>query len=98
MDMDLHISKAEVFMKNLNLLMLSILTLFSFNLASAAETFNFKYQFQGEVLTISQQGNDQNHALTIAAKSCFRHFKGNQKVNESKGLDIIDVCANPRKS
>lgn len=85
-------------MKKLNLLMLSVLTIFSFNLAKASETFNFKYQFQGEVLTISQEGHDQNHALSIAAKSCFRHFKGNKKINESKGLDIIDVCANPKKA
>lgn len=72
-----------------------ILASFSF-VALGAETYKFKYNFKGEVLTIKQEAKDPNQALSLAAKSCFHHFKKNQKLNESTGLDLIDICANPK--
>ena len=64
--------------------------------ALSAQTFDFKYSFEGERLSISQEAPDYNAALTKAAKSCFSHFKAKTKSNQQKGIDLIDVCANPR--
>lgn len=74
-----------------------IFILASFSLvAFGSETYNFKYNFKGEILTIKQEAKDPNQALSLAAKSCFHHFKKNQKLSENTGLDLIDVCANPK--
>jgi len=64
--------------------------------AFSAQTFDFKYSFDGEKLSISQEAPDYYAALTKAAKSCFSHFKGKTKASQQKGVDLIDVCANPR--
>ena len=37
-----------------------------------------------------------DEAFEQAAKACYRHFKNGKRLTEDKGLDIIDVCANPR--
>lgn len=63
-----------------------------------SQTFDFKYSFEGEKLSVSQEAADYYQALTKAAKSCFRHFKSKTKSNSQKGIDLIDVCANPRSS
>lgn len=62
----------------------------------AAQTFAFKYSYEGEKLSINQEATDYNSALTIAAKNCFSHFKSKTKSNHQKGVELIDVCANPR--
>lgn len=62
----------------------------------AAQTFAFKYSFDGEKLSINQEAPDYNAALTKAAKSCFSHFRSKAKSNHEKGIELIDVCANPR--
>jgi hypothetical protein len=36
-------------------------------------------------------------AFKIAAQACYRHFKDGKSLTEDQGLDIIDVCANPRR-
>lgn len=74
-----------------------IFFLFTFSVvAFGAETYSFKYNFKGETLTVKQEAKDSYQALSLAAKSCFKHFKKNQKLSETTGLDIIDVCANPK--
>jgi len=62
----------------------------------ASQKFDFKYSFEGEKLAISQEASDYYVALTKAAKSCFSHFKSKTKSSHQKGVDLIDVCANPR--
>lgn len=62
----------------------------------ASQKFDFKYSFDGEKLSISQEAPDYYAALTKAAKSCFSHFKSKAKSSHQKGIDLIDVCANPR--
>ncbi len=64
--------------------------------AFSAQKFDFKYSFEGEKLSISQEAPDYYAALTKAAKSCFSHFKSKTKANQQKGIDLIDICANPR--
>jgi hypothetical protein len=62
----------------------------------ASQKFEFKFAFEGEKLAVSQEAPDYYQALERAAKSCFRHFKAKAKSNRDKGIDLIDVCANPK--
>lgn len=59
-------------------------------------TYTFKFQYSGEVLEIRKPASSYEDAFDQAAQECFRHFKGAGRISEDKGLDIIDVCANPR--
>ena len=78
---------------------LVILGLLLFSQAGfASQTFAFKYSFEGEKLAVSQEATDYNQALEKAAKSCFHHFKAKTKSNFDKGIELIDVCANPKNS
>ncbi|MBN8537888.1 MAG: hypothetical protein J0M15_12610 [Deltaproteobacteria bacterium] len=81
--------KAFIF---LNLLLIIFLS----NSANAVEKFQFNYNFHGDSLFLTQEAEDPNQALKIAAKICFKHFKGQGKISEERGLDIIDICANPK--
>lgn len=73
-----------------------ILIIFLSHSARAFEKFQFKYDYQGDRLFLTQEADDANQALKLAAKICFKHFKGPDKISEEKGLDIIDICANPK--
>ena len=89
-------------MKNFKLL-LSILFL-AFTCSSYAWTskeptnkeYTFKYKLSGETLEIKRSAASYEDAFEGAAKQCFHHYKGKHSVSENRGLDIIDVCANPR--
>lgn len=86
-----------MFARKLNALMLVVISIVSLSETTlAAQKFDFKYSFEGEKLAISQEAPDYYVALTKAAKSCFSHFKSKTKSNQQKGVDLIDVCANPR--
>lgn len=79
------------------LLVILIFSTFSQN-GFAVQKFDFRYSFEGEKLAISQEASDYYQALEKAAKSCFRHFKPKTKSNYDKGIQLIDVCANPKAS
>lgn len=61
------------------------------------KTYTFRFNYQGESLEVRKPAASYEDAFEQAAETCFRHFKGaKKKVSENEGLDIIDVCANPR--
>lgn len=62
----------------------------------AAKEYTFKYKLSGESLEIKREAASYEDAFDQAAQQCFQHYKGQKKVSEDRGLDIIDVCANPR--
>ncbi|KYG63974.1 hypothetical protein AZI86_14285 [Bdellovibrio bacteriovorus] len=71
----------------------------SFAWSSKGETskeYTFKYKLKGETFEYSTSKGSYEDAFEVAAQKCFNHFKGAGKVSEDRGLDIIDVCANPR--
>ncbi|MGZ3771638.1 MAG: hypothetical protein ACXVCP_19365 [Bdellovibrio sp.] len=81
-----------------------VITLLAFSCSSFAwiskespmKDYVFKYNLSGESLEIRSPANTYEEAYEKAAQQCFRHYKGAGKVSENRGLDIIDVCANPR--
>lgn len=63
---------------------------------SSTKEYNFKFNLSGEALEIRQAASSYEDAFEKAATQCFKFYKGKGRVSESRGLDIIDVCANPR--
>lgn len=81
-----------------------ILALFAFSSSSFAwiskenslKEYVFKFKLAGQSFEIKNSAASYEEAFEVAAQKCFNHYKGQGKISENKGLDIIDVCANPR--
>jgi hypothetical protein len=56
----------------------------------------FKYKLGGTSIDIKSKGASYEDAFASAADTCFKFYKGAGKISDDRGLDIIDVCANPR--
>lgn len=75
-----------------------VIAIIAFGQNALAAKFDFNYSYEGEKLSVSQEASDYYQALEIAAKNCFKHFKSKTKSNQEKGIEVIDVCANPRST
>lgn len=60
------------------------------------KVYSFKFKMKGETYEYAQKSGSYEDAFEKAAKDCYKHFKGGRHISEDQGLDIIDVCANPR--
>lgn len=62
--------------------------------------YTFKFDLQHKLsktpLEVRKVAASYEDAFDSAAQQCFRHYKGAGRVTEDRGLDIIDICANPR--
>jgi len=58
--------------------------------------YTFKFKLSHETYEYSQKSPSYEEAFQKAAQSCFDHYREGKKLSENQGLDIIDVCANPR--
>ncbi len=63
---------------------------------SLKQLYTFKFKYAGETFEYSQKSEKYETAFEAAAQACFNHYRVNQKLTEERGLDVIDVCANPR--
>lgn len=65
---------------------------------SEIKQYHFSFKYKAETFEITKKAKDEYAALDSAATECFRHFKKSEgnHLSEKTGLDIIDVCANPR--
>lgn len=68
----------------------------SINKAGVKE-YIFKYILSGRTLEIKESAESYEEAFEKSAQRCFDFYRGSGKMSEERGLDIIDVCANPRK-
>ncbi|AGH95565.1 hypothetical protein [Pseudobdellovibrio exovorus] len=65
--------------------------------ATSAKSYNFQYKLpQSKTLTITQAAPNQEEAYKLAARECFKKLTQNQYPGEQQGLEIIDICANPK--
>lgn len=66
--------------------------------AEKEHRFVYRMKDQGTIQTFefSSTAPSFEEAFDKGAQACYRHFKGGRKLTEERGLDIIDVCANPR--
>ncbi len=83
-------------------ILLSILfTVFAANAkvqpTESAKSYSFQFKApQVKVFSITQRANSREVAFKLAATECFRKLTGDKYPGEEKGLEIIDICANPK--
>ena len=70
------------------------LNAFSATASNNEKVFNFKFKSISKM--ISKKAPNKEDAFRLAAKECFTQLTGGQYPGEEKGLDIIDICANPK--
>lgn len=64
--------------------------------APVQKSYDFKYQLKNDTFKYTRSAASYEEAFEHAADACFKHFKNGKRLSENEGLDIIDVCANPR--
>lgn len=64
--------------------------------APQQKAYDFKFKLKSDTFTYTRTAASYEEAYEAAAQACFKHYKGGRHVSEDEGLDIIDVCANPR--
>ena len=94
-------------MKKIILLLLSFSSFATFASTPTTQKVN-SYNFQFKIpkskssflkqkeFSISKQATSKELAFKAAASECFKKLTNNQYPGEEKGLDIIDICANPK--
>lgn len=58
--------------------------------------FKFKSAPGATAFQINKKASTKEEAYKLAAKECFQKLTGGHYPGEEKGLEIIDICANPR--
>ena len=79
------------------LLLAALIT--GFKAFSATEPMNeriYNFKFKSISKPISKKAPSKEDAFKLAAKECFTQLTGGKYPGEEKGLDIIDICANPK--
>jgi hypothetical protein len=90
------------FMLSLNMIIVG-LTLSLSHLAKAAsvapKSYTFEYKTSPKAsFKIQKLALSQDEAFKLAAKECFNKLTGGKYPGEEKGLNYIDICANPKSS
>ena len=75
------------------LLLLVILTICS--VSTALESYKFSYKTDSK-LVIVVSAETYEDAFKRASKQCFKTLTKGIYPSEEKGLEYIDICANPR--
>jgi hypothetical protein len=81
----------EAFMKTATLI---ISVLMSAQVWAAPKTYVFAFKSMQN--PIKATATTKEEAFKIAAKTCFNQLTGGKYPGEEKGMDIIDICANPK--
>ncbi len=70
---------------------------FAFGGNDQGKTFAFRFQpLNGESYTYETSSDSRDDAYEKAATACFQHYKKGRRISMEQGMDIIDICANPR--
>ncbi len=93
------------FMMSLNIIIVG-LTLSLSQLAKAAgkqssaqKSYTFEYKASAKsTFKIQKLALSHDEAFKLAAKDCFNKLTGGKYPGEEKGLNYIDICANPKSS
>lgn len=84
-------------MKSLIVLMLFAFTVQSYAATNEAQVYTFKFKASSTMtFQINKKAATKEDAYKLAAKECFQKLTGGNYPGEEKGLEIIDICANPR--
>jgi hypothetical protein len=64
---------------------------------TAKKSWSFKYKdLAQKPFQIKKEASNYEEAYKSASRECFQQLTGGQYPGEEKGLDIIDICANPK--
>lgn len=68
------------------------------SVACGAQTkeYKFKFIYGGQKLEIIETSPSWEKSFERAAMKCLRHFSEGKPTSTDKGMDLIDVCANPK--
>ncbi|MFN3453485.1 MAG: hypothetical protein ACK41T_00895 [Pseudobdellovibrio sp.] len=75
-------------------LAITLTSLFSSFASANIQTYTFKFKSPGQAIKINAESKEA--AYKIAAKECYKQLTGGQYPGEEKGLEYIDICANPK--
>lgn len=81
-------------MKTIFLMAVLMMGLNTFAATKTEKTYLFKFKTIAQ--PIPMKASSKEEAFKLAAKECFSKLTGGQYPGEEKGLDIIDICANPK--
>lgn len=84
-------------MKTALILLTLCMSAFSFAATTPAEkSYKFTYRMDKQIFEVSKVAANKDIAFKLAAKDCFNQLTGGKYPGEERGLDIIDICANPK--
>ncbi len=83
-------------MKTIFLLAVLITGINAFSAPQPQSERVFNFKFKSIAKPISKKATTKEDAFRLAAKECFTQLTGGRYPGEEKGLDIIDICANPK--
>lgn len=65
--------------------------------AQGPKSYSFQFKApKSKVFAITQTAVTKEEAYKLAAKECFKKLTNNKYPGDEKGLEIIDICANPK--
>ena len=85
------------FFLSLTVIMTSVSVLAWVSTPTEIRPHSFRFSMGLEKFDYTTKAASYEEAFEKAAQACFQHFKAGRRVSEDRGLDIIDVCANPRQ-
>lgn len=88
------------FMLSFNIILIGLtFGLSSISKAAATKSYTFEYKAsKSATFKIEINAGSKDEAFKLAAKNCFNKLTGGKYPGEEKGLNYIDICANPKSS
>lgn len=77
----------------MKILLIILLCLQSFG--AEEKTNTYQYEYENKIFTFKVDG-DYYKGLVKAGEACFEFYAKDKNLTKQEGIDIIDVCANPK--
>ncbi len=80
-------------------ILLTLALLASTQSFASTQVQEYKFVFKATVnskFEIKKQATSKEAAFKLAAHDCYQQLTGGKYPGEERGLDIIDICANPK--
>lgn len=80
-----------------SLLSFALVTILGSTVMAAPKAWTFTYKPKAkDSFTLTLQADSKQEAFKVASKACFQKLTNGEYPGEEKGLDYIDICANPK--
>ena len=80
------------------LILLTLLGCFNVfaNTQQVDKSYKFVYHIDKQIFEVNKTAANKDTAFKLAAKECFQKLTNGKYPGEERGMDIIDICANPK--